>query len=49
MKRTFGSVFAAEKGFGPGFDFVRIALAMSILCYHSVRVTGGAASVSTSA
>lgn len=30
----------AQRGFGAGFDFVRIALAMAILAFHSVVVTG---------
>jgi peptidoglycan/LPS O-acetylase OafA/YrhL len=31
---TIGSALDRNKGFGPGFDFMRIFLALSILCWH---------------
>jgi len=38
--RTIGSVLDATRGLGPGFDFVRLALATSILAFHSIVVVG---------
>lgn len=37
--RTFGTVLQERRGFGAGFDFVRIALAMGVLLFHSTTVT----------
>ena len=33
--RTYQSILDKHGGIGPGFDFLRVALAVSILCYHS--------------
>ncbi|MEM7525108.1 MAG: acyltransferase, partial [Pseudomonadota bacterium] len=38
--RTLGTILDENGGFGPGFDFARIALAMGILAFHSTVVTG---------
>ncbi|WP_158553204.1 MULTISPECIES: acyltransferase family protein [Mesorhizobium] len=38
--RTIGSVLDASRGLGAGFDFVRLALATSILAFHSIVVVG---------
>lgn len=40
MQKTFGHVLAAHKGLGPGFDFLRIALAFTIVFSHSFLLTG---------
>jgi peptidoglycan/LPS O-acetylase OafA/YrhL len=40
MQKTFGHVLTAHKGLGPGFDFLRIALAFSIVLAHSFLLTG---------
>ena len=40
MQKTFGHVLAAHRGLGPGFDFLRIALAFSIVLAHSFLLTG---------
>jgi peptidoglycan/LPS O-acetylase OafA/YrhL len=37
--RTFGTVLESAKGTGPGFDFMRIALALSIVLLHAFTVT----------
>lgn len=37
--RTFGSVLESAKGTGQGFDFMRIALALSIVLLHAFTVT----------
>ena len=39
--RTIGSVLDERKGVGPGFDFLRIALALSVLCTHSFLIAQG--------
>ena len=39
--RTFGSVLDASKGFGPGFDFMRVFLALSVLAWHCVQLSQG--------
>ncbi len=49
MKRTFGSILKENNGFGPGFDFMRVALAFSILAYHSWITTGREAQIEGSA
>jgi peptidoglycan/LPS O-acetylase OafA/YrhL len=38
---SFGTVLDANKGFGPGFDFMRVFLAVSVLGWHSVQVSQG--------
>lgn len=39
--RTIGEVLDRNKGIGPGFDFLRIALAMSVLFAHSFLIAEG--------
>ncbi|ANN60778.1 acyltransferase [Mesorhizobium loti] len=39
--RTMGEVLDRNKGIGPGFDFLRIALAMSVLFAHSFLIAEG--------
>jgi peptidoglycan/LPS O-acetylase OafA/YrhL len=39
--KTFGSALDAHKGFGPGFDFARVALAFSVLLWHSGAIVTG--------
>lgn len=41
MTRTFGTALDANKGFGPGFDFMRVALAVTVLAWHCVQVAEG--------
>jgi peptidoglycan/LPS O-acetylase OafA/YrhL len=41
---TLGERLARNDGVGPGFDFLRIALAFSILFAHSAQIASGAAS-----
>ena len=38
--KSLGSVLDEYKGFGPGFDFLRIALAASVIWFHSFVVIG---------
>ena len=38
--QTFGSVLDRYKGIGPGFDFLRIGLAVSIVLTHAALLTG---------
>jgi peptidoglycan/LPS O-acetylase OafA/YrhL len=40
MKRTFGSILAENNGIGPGFDLLRLALALSILAGHCSAAAG---------
>ncbi|KAA0694401.1 acyltransferase [Neorhizobium sp. P12A] len=40
MNKTFGSVLTSYRGFGPGFDFLRIALAFSIVFSHAFLNNG---------
>ncbi|WP_407166294.1 acyltransferase family protein [Bradyrhizobium sp. ORS 111] len=41
---SIGSMLDQQKGFGPGFDFLRIALAISVVAAHTPYVaTGGSA------
>lgn len=39
--RTIGTVLNERKGIGPGFDFLRIFLALSVLCTHSFLIAEG--------
>jgi peptidoglycan/LPS O-acetylase OafA/YrhL len=39
--RTIGSVLSDEKGFGSGFDFLRVALATSVVVWHEFYVVSG--------
>jgi peptidoglycan/LPS O-acetylase OafA/YrhL len=39
---TIGDVLAQNRGLGPGFDFLRVALALSIVAWHSPPVANGA-------
>jgi peptidoglycan/LPS O-acetylase OafA/YrhL len=41
MKRTFGSIMQEHRGIGPGFDFVRLALAFSVVVFHCFQVSYG--------
>lgn len=41
--RTLGSQLERYRGFGPGFNFVRIALAYSVVVWHTVAVAEGTA------
>jgi peptidoglycan/LPS O-acetylase OafA/YrhL len=38
---TFGEILDRNKGFGPGFDFARIALAFGVLAWHSPELVSG--------
>ena len=40
MTRSFGSILDDNKGLGPGFDFLRIFLAFSIVFCHALLLTG---------
>ena len=37
--RTFGSILEERRGIGPGFDFLRLALALSIVGLHALTTT----------
>jgi peptidoglycan/LPS O-acetylase OafA/YrhL len=37
--RTFATVLDENRSIGPGFDFLRVFLALSIMCFHSWTVT----------
>jgi peptidoglycan/LPS O-acetylase OafA/YrhL len=39
--KTIGSHLEEHRGVGPGFDFLRIALAVSVVCWHSPGITAG--------
>jgi peptidoglycan/LPS O-acetylase OafA/YrhL len=39
--RSIGGFLDRNQGVGPGFDFLRLALAISIVVYHSFDVTHG--------
>ena len=41
MKETFGSIMARNRGIGPGFDFLRLALALSVLVFHAFQLPYG--------
>lgn len=38
---TIGSKLDKNRGIGPGFDFLRIALAVSVVCWHAPAITTG--------
>lgn len=38
--QTIGKIFDDHKSIGPGFDFLRVFLALSIVCVHSIYVSG---------
>jgi hypothetical protein len=38
--RTLGSALDEQKGFAQGFDFLRIALATSIIAWHAAKLSG---------
>jgi peptidoglycan/LPS O-acetylase OafA/YrhL len=40
---TIGEKFAAAGGYTAGFDYLRIGLAVAVLCWHSIWISGGAA------
>ncbi|MGO7601742.1 acyltransferase, partial [Rhizobium ruizarguesonis] len=40
MMKSFGAMLAYYGGFGPGFNFLRIALAFSIVFYHVLTNSG---------
>jgi peptidoglycan/LPS O-acetylase OafA/YrhL len=41
VKGSFGDILDRNQGVGPGFDFLRLGLAISIVIYHSADVTQG--------
>jgi peptidoglycan/LPS O-acetylase OafA/YrhL len=41
--RTFGSIMDQNRGVGPGFDFLRLALALSVVTWHSFQLSYGRA------
>jgi peptidoglycan/LPS O-acetylase OafA/YrhL len=41
VKVSIGDYLDRNKGVGPGFDFLRLALAISIVSYHGIDVTQG--------
>ena len=38
--QTLGSALDEQKGFGQGFDFLRIFLATGIIAWHTVQLSG---------
>jgi hypothetical protein len=38
---TIGRKLDNNRGVGPGFDFLRITLAVSVICWHSPSITAG--------
>jgi peptidoglycan/LPS O-acetylase OafA/YrhL len=38
--KKIGAVLQENRGIGPGFDFLRVFLALSIVAFHSLSVTG---------
>ncbi|THD63258.1 acyltransferase [Phenylobacterium sp.] len=40
---TIGQKLDANKGIGPGFDFLRVFLAFSVIAWHSIALTSGSA------
>ena len=40
FRKTFGSILRANNGIGPGFDLLRLALAVAILVAHVARIGG---------
>ena len=38
---TFAAVLQRNRGLGPGFDFLRLALALSVVLFHSFQLTYG--------
>lgn len=40
-RETIGEILDLNKGIGPGFDFLRVALALSVVAWHSVPVANG--------
>jgi peptidoglycan/LPS O-acetylase OafA/YrhL len=49
MMTTIGQKLDENNGFGPGFNFLRIALAISVLIWHSVYITTASVYVPTGA
>lgn len=41
--KTIGEALDANKGVGPGFDFMRLFLAFAVIAWHSVPITQGSA------
>jgi len=41
--RSLGDQLRAYQGFGPGFNFARIALAYSVLVWHAVSIADNGA------
>jgi len=41
--KTIGERLDECKGIGPGFDFIRVALAFGVIAWHSVRLARGLA------
>lgn len=39
---TFGALLERYRGYGPGFDFLRLFLALSVVLWHSFQVSYGA-------
>ena len=37
--RSLGNILSLNKGIGPGFDFLRVTLALSIVAFHCLSVT----------
>jgi peptidoglycan/LPS O-acetylase OafA/YrhL len=40
VRKTFGSILEENKGIGPGFDLLRLGLAVAILVAHAARIGG---------
>ncbi|WP_050032356.1 acyltransferase [Bradyrhizobium sp. LTSP857] len=40
VRKTFGSILGANNGLGPGFDILRLGLAVAILVAHAARLAG---------
>jgi peptidoglycan/LPS O-acetylase OafA/YrhL len=40
MRKTFGSILGVNDGVGPGFDLLRLGLAVAILVAHAARIGG---------
>ncbi len=41
VARTVGEIINANRGLGPGFDFLRVALALSVVFIHAITVATG--------
>ncbi len=40
-RRSFGAILEANRGHGPGFDFMRLALALCVVLFHAFQLSYG--------